>query len=90
MTKDIDELLNKLEPIIDNKCDEIKSKKIQKKENILMTLLCLLFLTIPIILLILNISIVYFIFLILIIISLRLFIKLPDILNKDLKGACYE
>lgn len=90
MTKDIDELLNKLEPVIDNKCTEIKNKKIQKKENILMTLLCLLFLTIPIILLILNISIIYFIFLTLIIILLRLFIKLPDILNKDLKGACYE
>lgn len=87
MTKDIDKLLNKLEPIIDNKCTEIKK---QKKENILMTLLCLLFLTIPIILLILNISIIYFIFLILIIMLLRLFIKLPDILNKDLKGACYE
>ena len=90
MNNDLDKLLTNLEPIIDNKCIEIKKNKEQKKQNIILILLCLSFITIPSVLILLNISIIYFIVGIILIILIRLFIKLPDILKKNLEVNCYE
>lgn len=87
MNNDLDKLLTNLEPIIDNKCIEIKKNK---KQNIILILLCLSFITIPSVLILFNISIIYFIVGIILIILIRLFIKLPDILKKNLEVICYE
>lgn len=90
MNKDLDKLLNNLSPVIEKKCIEINNKKEKRRQSILMIILCLCFITVPSILLLLNINIIYFIIVILIISLLNLFIKLPDILKKDLEVTHYE
>lgn len=90
MNNDLDKLLINLEPIINNKCIEIKKNKEQKKQNVILILLCLSFIIIPSVLILLNISIVYFMIGIILIITTRFFIKLPDILKKNLEVTCYE
>lgn len=90
MNKNIEILLSKLEPEIDSKCKEIKLKRIKKVKDIIFIISLILLTILPSILYLLNISLIYYISLIIIISSLRLFIKLPDILKKDLKGVCYE
>lgn len=90
MNSNVEKLLKNLSPVIDEKCLEIKENKKQKRQNIILIILCFAFITIPSILLLFNISIMYFIIGIIIIFSLRLFIKLPDILKKNLEVICYE
>lgn len=87
MNKEINELLDKLEPEIDKKCMDIKK---MKKNQILYSGLLFLFITIPIFLILFNINIIYFIIGIIIITLLIIFIKLPNLLNNDVGGVCYE
>lgn len=90
MNNNLNKLLENLEVVIDKKCLEIKNNKKQKRKNIIITVLCLNFITIPSILLLFNINIIYFIFGFIIFILLVSFIKLPDILKKNLEVNCYE
>lgn len=90
MNKKINKLLQELEPEIDKKCLEIKTRQKERKQNIFFTILMLIFLLIPSILFILNISLIYFIMIVLLILIVRLFIKLPNILKEDWKGVQYE
>lgn len=90
MNKNIEKLLSNLQPEIDSKCREIKLKKANKRKSILSFISLLLLTITPSILYLFNINLIYFVLLIILITSLRLFIKLPDILKKDLKGVCYE
>lgn len=90
MNNNLNKLLENLEVVIDKKCLEIKNNKKQKRKNIIITVLSLNFITIPSILLLFNINIIYFIFGFIIFILLVSFIKLPDILKKNLEVNCYE
>lgn len=90
MNNNLNKLLENLEVVIDKKCLEIKNNKKQKRKNIIITVLCLNLITIPSILLLFNINIIYFIFGFIIFILLVSFIKLPDILKKNLEVNCYE
>lgn len=90
MNKDINKLLEKLEPEIDKKCTEISEKKSNKKKQIMYILLLVIFITVPSLLIIFNISITYFIVGIILIFLLIVFMKLPDLLNSNIKGVCYE
>lgn len=90
MNDNLSKLLNNLEPIIDEKCLGIKKKRKEKKQDIKMVIICLCFAIIPSILLLFNISILYFIAGIILILSLKLFLKLPDILKRSLEVKCYE
>ena len=89
MNKEVNKLLKNLEPEIDKKCIEIKDKKRMKHQQILYILLLSLFITIPSLLILFNINMTYFVISILVLLLL-IFIKLPDLLKYDVKGACYE
>ena len=90
MNKEVNKLLKNLEPEIDKKCIEIKDKKRMKHQQILYILLLSLFITIPSLSILFNINMTYFVISILVLLLLIMFIKLPDLLKYDVKGACYE
>lgn len=90
MNKDVDKLLKKLEPEIDKKCVEIKEKKSNKKKQVIYALLLVMFIILPSLLIIFNINITYFVVGSILVSLLIIFMKLPDLLNSNIKGACYE
>ena len=90
MNKDVNKLLEKLEPEIDKKCTEIRNKKISKKKQVIYMLLLIIFITMPSLSIIFNISIIYFVIGIVFLLLLMTFMKLPDLLNYNIKGDCYE
>lgn len=90
MNKDVNKLLERLEPEIDKKCAEIKEEKANKKKQVFYILLLVMFITLPSLLILFNLNITYFIIAIIIILILTIFIKLPDLLSSNLKGVCYE
>lgn len=90
MNKDVNKLLERLEPEIDKKCAEIKEEKANKKKQVFYILLLVMFITLPSLLILFNLNITYFIIAIIIILLLTIFIKLPDLLSSNLKGVCYE
>jgi len=90
MNKDVNILLEKLEPEINKKCAEIKERKTNKKKQVIYMLLLVMFITLPSFLILFNLNITYFIIAIIIILILTIFIKLPDLLSSNLKGVCYE
>lgn len=83
-------LLQKLEPEIERKCNEIKLNKKLKLKHRINILIGTLILIVPSILYLLNINILYFLIVNIVIVSLIVFVNLPKILNGDLKEACYE
>lgn len=87
MNKELNELLNNVETVIDKKCLEIKKEKRKKRTIIFMILGYIL---IPSVLYLLNVSFLYFIIGVFVFISLKMFCKLPDILKKNLEVKCYE
>ena len=90
MNKDVNKLLKKLEPEIDKKCAEIKERKNDKKRQMIYTLLLVMFITLPSLLIVFNLNITYFIIGMIIVLLLTIFMKLPDLLNANIKGVCYE
>ena len=90
MNKDINMLLEKLEPEIDEKCSEIKEKKNNKKKQIIYMLLLVVFITLPSLLIIFNLNITYFVISTIIVLLLTTFMKLPDLLNSNIGGICCE
>ena len=88
--ENVDVFIRVLEPEIDKKCTEISEKKSNKKKQIMYILLLVIFITVPSLLIIFNISITYFIVGIILIFLLIVFMKLPDLLNSNIKGVCYE
>lgn len=90
MNKDLNLLLNSLEPEIDKKCMELKKRKKQKIQSIKLFILCLLFIIIPNIFILFNIKIIYLFVAILFFGLLKLFIKLPDILKNTLEVNYHE
>lgn len=90
MDRNIENLLNVLEPEINKKCIEIRK---HKKEKILQKLLIftsVIYLVIPSVLIILDINIIYFIILTAILLLLILFVNLPKILKIENGDVCYE
>ena len=47
MNKDVNKLLERLEPEIDKKCAEIKEEKANKKKQVFYILLLVMFITLP-------------------------------------------
>ena len=90
MNKEINKLLKKLEPEIDKKCVEIKKEKNTKHKQIIYILLLILFITMPSLFILFNINITYFMIFFILNLLLLTFIKLPDLLNSNIKGVCYE
>ena len=90
MNKEINKLLKKLEPEIDKKCIEIKKEKNTKHKQIIYILLLILFVTMPSLFILFNINITYFMIFFILSLLLLTFIKLPDLLNSNIKGVCYE
>ena len=90
MNKDINMLLERLEPEIDEKCSEIKEKKDSKKKQIIYMLLLVVFITLPSLLIIFNLNITYFVISTIIVLLLTTFMKLPDLLNSNIGGICCE
>lgn len=90
MNKEINTLLKKLEPEIDKKCIEIKKEKNTKHKQIIYILLLILFVTMPSLFILFNINIMYFMIFFILNLLLLTFIKLPDLLNSNIKGVCYE
>ena len=54
------------------------------------TLLLVMFITLPSLLIVFNLNITYFIIGMIIVLLLTIFMKLPDLLNANIKGVCYE
>ena len=90
MALNLTNLIDNLDPIIDQKCRALQKVHEQKKQNIMMLILCFLFLTIPSILILLNISIIYFLIPITIIALINFLIKLPDLLKTNLEVEYHE
>lgn len=90
MNDDLEKLLTNLEPVIDEKCRLIKKKKQEKRQSIMMFLGGIGFVSIPSIMLLLNMNLIYFLGGVIIFMMMKIFLKLPDILNKILEVRCYE
>lgn len=87
MNKDLENLLDNLEPYIDKKCLEIKNKR---RKRITYLFITIIIICTPSICFLLNIKLIYCVLLLIIIGSVRLFVKLPDLLKIDVKENCYE
>lgn len=87
MNKDINKLLEKLEPEIDKKCAEIRKKKSINKNQVVYILLLIMFITIPSLLIIFNVNVTYFAIGIILFSLLTIFMKLPELLNSNIKGV---
>ena len=90
MATNLTRLMDNLDPIIDRKCRTLQKVQKQKKQNIIMLILCFLFLITPSILILLNISIIYFLIPIIIIALINFLIKLPDLLKTNLEAEYHE
>lgn len=90
MDRNIENLLNTLEPKINKKCIEIRKCKKEKILQKLLIFVSVIYLVIPSVLIILDINVIYFIILTAILSLLILFVNLPKILKIENGDVCYE
>lgn len=90
MDKNIENLLNNLEPDIDKKCFEIKEMRKEKQMQRIFILFAVLILFVPSILILLNISVFGIIFGAIAIIAVLIIAMMPIALKQNIGGECYE
>ena len=90
MNKEVNALLKELEPLVEEKCLEIKENRKKKRGQILYVILLFGFVIVPCLLVIFNVSLMYFLISLVIFILIVILVKLPNLLNIDLKEALYE
>lgn len=90
MNKDLESLLNSLEPEVDRKCFELKKKQRERKLQKLFIITSIMLLVLPSILIIANINIWSFIIGAIAVTSTIVIIMLPIALKQEVRGECYE
>ena len=90
MNKDLESLLNSLEPEVDRKCFELKQKQRERKLQKLFIITSIMLLVLPSILIIANINIWSFIIGAIAVTSTVVIIMLPIALKQEVRGECYE
>lgn len=90
MDRDVENLLGVLEPAIDEKCMEIKTKRKEKTQQRIFVIASIMLLIIPSLLIFLGVNVIYFPIIAAIVISAVIFTTLPFVIKIESGGICYE
>ena len=90
MDRDVENLLDVLEPAIDKKCMEIKTKRKEKTQQRIFVIASIMLLIIPSLLIFLGVNVIYFLISAAIVISVVIFTTLPFVIKIESRGICYE
>lgn len=90
MVRDVDNLLNVLQPTIDEKCMELKRKRKEKIQQRIFIIISVMLLIVPSLLVFIGVNLINFLIIASIVISVIIFISLPFIIKIENRGVCYE